>query len=261
MGGMGPQMMDERNPRSPKPKSERAGAKSKAKATSDQPEHAATEAPSAALPAAMTELPVVAAATPDPRGVAAERDAGAMPSAAAPANPAASDPRGEPRPALPANLPDQQPWRTSFAAFVAQLKPERTETGWQLSWGDLTALKQAHDEAIAMATGPRGRDIAVSPPSYDALGEVTWEATLTQQPDVQTDWTKALGLNLPEPFKLTCELDNERGTGDWRRFFPSDHVKFVGRFVGFEGDGGMHLSIRFPNDAPVAIPDRSAERR
>jgi hypothetical protein len=261
MGAM-PPPPNERDPNSPKSKPDRPGAKSKAKTTSDQAEHPATEEPSAALPAAMPELPVVAAASPDARAAAAaERDASAMPPAAAPINPSASDARGEQRPALPANLPDQQPWRTSFAAFAAQLKPERTESGWQLNWGELTALKKAHDDAIAMSTGPGARDLASSTPSYEALGEVSWEAALSQQPDEQIDWSKALGLNLPEPFRLICELDKECGTGDWRRFFPGDRVKLIGRFTGFEGDGGIHLAIRFPNDVPATIPDRSAGRR
>ena len=82
-----------------------------------------------------------------------------------------------------------------------------------------------------------------------------------RQPDEQTDWSKALGLTLPEPFKLICQLDNERGPGEWRRFFPGDHVKFIGRFVGFEGDGGIQIAIRFPDDVLAKPPVRSETRR
>ena len=89
----------------------------------------------------------------------------------------------------------------------------------------------------------------------------SWEAGLSQQPDEQIDWSKALGLTLPEPFKLICQLDNERGPGEWRRFFPGDHVKFIGRFVGFEGDGGIQIAIRFPDDVLATPPVRSETRR
>jgi hypothetical protein len=254
MGAMPPPPND-RDPHSPKSKPDRPGAKSKAKSTSDESEHPATEEPAAALPAAFPELPVVAAASPDARAAAASLPGEAQMSSAT------SDPQGKPHPVQPANMPDEQPWRTSFDAFRAQLKSERTDAGWKLSWGDLAPFEQAYNQAVAPvgASGPRDMQPIVS--ALVALGEFTWEVPLTQQPDENTDWSKALGLTLPEPFQLICKLDEERGPGDWRRFFPGDRVKIIGRFTGFKGEGGMRIQIRFPDEVPATVPVRSAERR
>jgi hypothetical protein len=158
-------------------------------------------------------------------------------------------------------MPDQEPWRTSFDAFRDNLKPTRTETGWQLSWGNLTALQQAYDQATTTAADARGREIPAAAISLDSLGEFAWEATLAGQPGEQIDWAKSLGLALPEPFHLVCQLDHERGPGQWQRFFPGDRVKFIGRFIGFEGEGGVRIAIRFPDDPPIALPARPVRSR
>lgn len=244
----------------PSPKDRKAGANgdetTKTGPAGDSP---APQATAAADPAALPSLgmPPIPGVNAPP---AETRDAAAATTAATPA-PTVKHPRGDPRSVQPANLVDQAPWRTSFDAFRANLAPTRTENGWQLNWGELTALKQAHDQATAGATDARGRDLTAATPSLDSLGQFTWEAGLSQQPDEQTDWSKALGLALPEPFKLICQLDNERGPGEWRRFFPGDHVKFIGRFVGFEGEGGIQIAIRFPDDVLATPPVRSETRR
>lgn len=263
MAGMAASPPDDRGGRAARGKADRGGANDRAKAAADQQPPANRDVPAdsrvpqreqageaaTALPAAMPPLPVAAAASSEP------------PATAAPIA-AENDRRGGPRSLQPANLPDQQPWRTSFDAFRANLTATRTDSGWQLSWGELTAIQQAHDEAIAAATGPRARELAGSPPpSYDSLGEFTWESPLSQQPDEQTDWSKALGLSLVEPFRLSCELDQERGPGDWRRFFPGDRVKFIGRIISFAGDSEIHIAIRFPDEGPAAAPVRPYERR
>jgi hypothetical protein len=253
-GMMGEQPGAERDPRATR------GAKGRAKATSDMADHPRDEAPAdargvqtappaesaAPLPAAMAPLPVVDAAPP--------------PATPADSSAAANDPRARPRPVRPANLPDQQPWRTSFDAFRANVVPARTDNGWQISWGELTALQQAHDQAVPPTQYARGGEPPPAP-SLDSLGEVAWEVALSEQPDVQTDWSKALGLTLPEPCRIICELDNERGPGEWRRFFPGDRVKIIGRFTGFEGDGGIHLAIRFPDEVSVPAPPRPVRER
>jgi hypothetical protein len=110
---------------------------------------------------------------------------------------------------------------------------------------------------MAIANDPRAHSVPGAAPSFDYVGEVAWEVPLSQQPDENTDWSKALGLKLPEPFKIICKLDEERGPGDWHRFFPGDSVNFIGRFVGFEGEGGIQMAIRFPDSVPMPVPRHS----
>jgi hypothetical protein len=199
--------------------------------------------------------PTAADSAPPPLGVpplsgmatpaTESRDASAVDAAAAAAAAESRKPVDDSKPAQPAKLTDAQPWRTSFDAFRANLNPTRTDSGWQLNWGDLAALRDAHDSR------------APSPELLDAIGEFAWEATLSTQPDGQIDWAKSLGLALPEPYHLVCQLDGERGAGQWRRFFPGDRVKFAGRFIGFEGEAGIRVAIRFPDDTPAAPEARS----
>jgi hypothetical protein len=221
-----------------------------------------TQAPQTAA-AADAASPASAAIPPLPGVTGPGADAREIvpPTAAASPSATVSRPHGNPDAVQPANLPDQAPWRTSFDAFRRNLTPTRTENGWQLNWGELEGLKQAYDQATAVATDARGRDLTSATGSLDSLGEFTWEGALTQQPDEQTDWSKALGLTLPEPFRLICQLDSERGPGNWRRFFPGDQVKFIGRFVGFEGDGGIRIAIRFPDDVLAEPPARAEARQ
>src|SRR5262249_26494876 len=149
------------------------------------------------------------------------------------------------KPAPPAKLIDAQPWRTSFDAFRINLTPTRTENGWQLNWGQLAALREAHDSG------------SPTPAALEALGELVWDASISAQPDQGIAWAKSLGLTLPEPFHLAAELDGERGAGHWRRFFPGDQVKVIGRFTGFEGDAGIRIAIRFPDDESTGPPARN----
>jgi hypothetical protein len=240
----------ERGARSARGKSEHATKEEPAAgAAADHPAEQSTDGPSAV---AQPPLPVVAAAIPNPQDNAVRPARAESPAAPAGSPPANASPI-DARPVQPANLPDQAAWRTSFDAFRGNLTATRTDTGWQLSWGEMTTLQQAHDQSVA-AGDPRSREAASFAASLAALGDVTWEATLAEQPNEQTDWSKALGLTLPEPFKLITQLDGERGAGQWGRFFPGDHVKFIGRFVGFEGYGGIKLALRFPEDAAVPVP-------
>jgi hypothetical protein len=210
------------------------------------------EEPAAALPPAMAPIPEAVAPSSDSRPSSA-RDVASRDAAMESRARAANDSAGRPKPVQPANMPDQQPWRTSFDAFRAQFTAERTDSGWHLSWGELKPLQQAHDYVVPPEPGKR----LPPPPTLESLGEFAWEAPLAQQPDAQTDWSKALNLTLPEPFKIVCKLDDERGPGDWHRFFPGDSVKLVGRFVGFEGDGGIQIAIRFPDESLAPVPVRS----
>jgi hypothetical protein len=181
---------------------------------------------------------------------------------AAIAKPVLSKERFEERPVQPANLPDEKPWRTSFEAFRGNLTAARGRSSWELGWGELDALKQAYEKATAQVAATADPNASLSAAELDALGEVAWEASLAEQPDEQTDWSKALGLTLPEPFKIVCKLDNERGPGDWHRFFPGDRVKFIGHFTGFGGGddfgavGHIQIAIRFPEDVRAAVPVR-----
>jgi hypothetical protein len=215
-------------------------------------DHPAEQSSDAAATPATSPLPAVSAAIPNPQDNAV-RPARAESPAAASSRPPTTPSRNDARPVQPANLPDQAAWRTSFDAFRGNLTAAHTDTGWQLSWGEMSAVQQAHDQTVA-AGDPQSREAISLPATLDALGEVTWEATLAEQPNEHTDWSKALGLALPEPFKLITQLDGDRGAGQWGRFFPGDHVKFIGRFVGFEGDGGIKLALRFPDDAPMPVP-------
>ena len=221
--------------------------------------------PTAALPAASAPLPVVAAAA-DTRPAAALDAAAAQPADSAAASAPKADKPAAPRPVQPANLPDQKPWRTSFEAFRGNLTAQRGRSSWELGWGELDALKQANDKTVAQEAAAADPNASLSAAELDVLGEVTWEASLVQQPDEQTDWSKALGLTLPEPFKLVCKLDNDRGPGDWHRFFPGDRVKFIGRFTGFGGGddfgavGHIQMAIRFPDDAPSPRPVRTGPK-
>jgi hypothetical protein len=212
--------------------------------------------PAAALPAATAPLPVVAAAAESRATAAPAADGLAVASARK------TDPAAVARPAQPAKLPDEKPWRTSFEAFRGNLTAARGRASWELGWGELDALKQAYEKATAQVAATADPNASLSAAELDALGEVAWEVSLTEQPDEQTDWSKALGLALPEPFKIVCKLDSERGPGDWHRFFPGDRVKFIGHFTGFGGGddfgavGHIQIAIRFPDDVRDAVPVR-----
>ena len=70
-----------------------------------------------------------------------------------------------------------------------------------------------------------------------AVGEFSWEATLTQTADQDGDWTAPLGLPpLPTPFELTFVLDSERDPGQWQSLKAGDRVRFTGRFIRFDDD-------------------------
>ncbi|HEY2413625.1 MAG TPA: hypothetical protein VGI40_15350 [Pirellulaceae bacterium] len=244
-------------------KSARPEGKDRSKKTAaekEHEEHAATDASglqrgpqgaeSAALPAAPPSLPVVAATEAESRSAAMHEPSASSTDGAATTRAPKADASAEPHSVQPANLPDQKPWRTSFDSFRGNLTATRTGDGWQLGWGELAEL----ESAMAIANDPRAHSVPGAAPSFDYVGEVAWEVPLSQQPDENTDWSKALGLKLPEPFKIICKLDEERGPGDWHRFFPGDSVNFIGRFVGFEGEGGIQMAIRFPDSVPMPVP-------
>lgn len=212
-----------------------------------QSESAAGSEP-AGVPSGVSADPLPAMLPPLPTGAAQAADG------SSPAQTTASDQTAPP------NFPDNDPWRTSYDAFRANIiVQDRGRSGLYVEWGTLQALKQAQELHKQFSdTG------SVSPENIEeiekllvAVGEFSWEATLTQTADQAGDWTAPLGLPpLPAPFELTFVLDSERDPGRWQSLEAGDQVRFIGRFTHIDDDYGLVAAIRFPEEASINGSDQ-----
>jgi hypothetical protein len=236
-------------------------------ATARRPARPAREEP-AERPAA-TEQPLGPAESstaddgnPDPLGF------GELPANPVPVSPTGAQfrpPTGTMRPAgqvgderlRAANSGNLQPnhleeWRTDYEAFRALLTANASPEEPQAS---LSAIKELQAAADTMeqweATGTVGEEgqLEIAAKLAEA-GEFTWEATLTDAAVESGEWTDRLNLPpLPEPLAISFVLDEERDPGNWQPLKAGDRVKFVGRFVYFEGGDDLVAAIRFPDAA------------
>jgi hypothetical protein len=267
-GDPGSPMVDERGvqPGPRRPQATRRPARPGREEPTQQP-------PAVERPSTPTETPPVDDGNPDPLGF------GELP-----ANPAAAFPPGTPgttatvgvpllggeQPARTGNLKasGKEAWRSDYDAFRATLTSNASREAPQANWSAIKELQAAADvinkwEATGSVGEDAHREIAKM---FGAVGEFTWEATLTDA-DVSTgDWTERLNLPpLPEPLAIGFILDKERPPGNWQQFNAGDRVKFVGRFIDIEDGTSIVAAIRFPGDAQTGdtapVPDRPGLER
>jgi hypothetical protein len=145
-------------------------------------------------------------------------------------------------------IADPTKWKTSYEGFRANFTSSPGPEGG-ISWGSLTALKEAADEVQKWeATGSVGENEKKAiAEKFAAVGEFTWEATLAEADVSSGDWTARLNLPpLPEPFSIGFKLDRERDPGNWQALKTGDRVRFIGRFTDIENGNDIVASIRFP---------------
>ena len=89
-------------------------------------------------------------------------------------------------------MPVGDAWRTSYDAFRANFKSPSDSRSGTVDWGSLTTLKEAHDTLMQFeSTGSVSEaDLAEVSRQLDAIGELSWEATLLQTSDQQGEWTE-----------------------------------------------------------------------
>jgi hypothetical protein len=214
------------------------------------------------------------AAHPTNPRAAAYRD----PRAAMPTDPRAAtytDPRAAQPP--PINTPDMpnastgqpgnEPWRTSYEAFRANFAVQPTADGqYQVDWGQLHALKNAHDMQVS-ADGRQqvGREEAEAlGKQLLEMGELQWEATLTDAEVVEGNLTPRLGLPpLPEPLHLEFAVGSEWTGRSFEDFKPGERVRFIAQITEFNGPYSMIAVVRSMESLSAAdvAPVRDPRRR
>jgi hypothetical protein len=144
---------------------------------------------------------------------------------------------------------DPAQWRTSYDAFRANVQVDSTLGIPQVKFRAINELQAALDEVRQEeADGDVGEEeLAERARKFAAVGEVTWEATLTDADVSAGDWTARLNLPpLPEPLELNLALD-EKNPGNWQSLKAGERVRFVGRFVDYDpAVGDLVMEIRFP---------------
>ncbi len=169
-------------------------------------------------------------------------------------SPAAAVPQASTPPIAAGLQPDDEAWRTSYDAFRANIKPTSNHSLIDVDWGDLHALKQAHDTLLRLESAGSVDEAGLAEIrlQLDAVGEVNWEATLSDTSDQHGDWTRPLGLPmLPEPLEIRFILDPARDPGPWRDLKAGDRVHFIGRFYAFHEEFGVTVAIRFQENHPA----------
>jgi hypothetical protein len=157
-----------------------------------------------------------------------------------------SDQRAGRRDAEGAESPSPESWPTSYDAFRANFTVQRRSGQYQVDWGTLGVLQQAHDAlyspARASAVPGPWESIALAA-QLASVGEFTWEAKLIKAAD-DGNWAERLDLApLPEPLSLELVLD--RDSGNWEGHKVGDDVRLTGRFVAFAGQYKIVAAIRF----------------
>jgi hypothetical protein len=161
----------------------------------------------------------------------------------------------DPSQAKKAEPKDKDAWRTDYEAFRASLKVDASRAVPRVNWDVVPGLKEAVDEVqkwedFGSVGEEEYRKIAEK---FNAVGEFSWEATLTDADVSAGDWTERLNLPpLPEPLTIGFVLDTERDPGNWQSLKVGDKVRFVGRFVDIEMGSDLVVAIRFTNDGPAA---------
>jgi hypothetical protein len=227
---------------------------------------ATPQPPPAAAPGPPVPSPSADDGSEDPLGFGElpAAPAGLPPGAAVPQPPLSGDtfvpPGAIPPPAAPpaevgaANPPgDPEAWRTDYEAFRASIQVDSTLGEPQAKFGAIKELQAALDLVQKQdADGDVGKEeLAERAKTFDAVGEFTWEGTMTDIDASSEDWTQRLNLQpLPEPLELGLFLA-EKNPGNWQRFRVGDRVRFVGRFVDYDPIGDLTAEIRFPDEQPA----------
>lgn len=160
-------------------------------------------------------------------------------------------------------MPDNAAWRTDYDAFRANFAANGSQDLSQVNWGKLAALKDACEtvtkgESAGFVGDEALQEIAAK---FAAVGEVEWEATLTDADSSAGDWTDRVGLPpLAEPLAIVFVLDEDKPTGNWQHLKTSDRVRFIGRFIDFESGGDIVVAIRFPHSVAGTPPARGDKR-
>jgi hypothetical protein len=196
------------------------------------------------LPAAPAGVPPGAAFPQPPISVEANVPPGVIPPGAAPpAEGGAATPPSDP-----------EAWRTDYEAFRANIQVDSTPGVPQAKFGSIKELQAALDLVQKQdADGDVGEDeLAARAKAFAAVGEFTWEGTLTDADASSGDWTQRLNLQpLPEPLELGLFLAEEN-PGNWQRFRVGDRVRFVATFVDYDpAVGDLDAEIRFPDEQPA----------
>ncbi len=221
-----------------------------------------TESPASSDPtgvsAGISSDPLPAVLPPLPSGTALAADG------SSPAESTASD-----QPAPP-NLPDNDPWRTSYDAFRSNLlrTPEGVLANRE-SWEGMNLLQSLDPREPRRGepvSEPEGDSSAIDEfQSVDALsdvGEFVWEANISGEVSGDANWAEMFQLPpMLEPFQIEFRLDQERGAGNWQQLKTGDRVRFIGRFIGFKGPYVWVAAIRFPAEQPVATETPSRDGR
>lgn len=163
-------------------------------------------------------------------------------------------------------------WRTSYDAFRANIQVQDQGHGlYTFEWGPMQALQHAYEVNKRWEDfGDVGEEaLAEIGAALNAVGEVTWEATLKAVPTADGDWNPALDLPaLPEPWELTFVLDEQQDPAVLATLKPGDRVRFAGRFEAFDETYSIVVPVRFAADpaasADVALPEQGSldrERR
>jgi hypothetical protein len=155
-----------------------------------------------------------------------------------------------------------EPWRTDFSAFAANLTPPAGENPAP-GWGELHALEAVYQKEqmlgmlkqIPAAKRPPKAIMFQQGFAYGwaraALGEVRWQATISAaSQDAAAGGTLQHDLQAPSPWQVSLIPDPDY-SGDAARFATGRPVEFVGRFAELGGAGGaphIKLYVRLPSD-------------
>jgi hypothetical protein len=144
-------------------------------------------------------------------------------------------------------------WRTNYEAFRASFRVGGSPAQPEVDFSAIPELKAAVNEVQKWeATGNVGdKEHQAIAKKFDAVGEFTWDATITDKKPVETDWTDCLDLPpLPEPMTIGFILD-DKNPGNWAALKPGDRIRFVGHFVDVENGTDLVAHIRLPDDRSV----------
>ncbi|MGD9633942.1 MAG: hypothetical protein AB7G28_12250 [Pirellulales bacterium] len=180
-----------------------------------------------------------------PAAATGESAAAAMPAGPATADPATATAEAPPLSDIP-NLIDNDPWRLDYEAFrTVFAKDETGIISTRERWPGVINLQLFTPAEFLQGEQGGAEPTYVAVPRLVEVGDFLWEGTIAQQPTADANWADVLQLApLPEPLKLELRLQDGGRAGNWQQLQVGEHVRFVGRFVGYRGPYGWVAEIR-----------------